>query len=109
AVTPAHRKVTAKEFRTWAATWKTAFRLSSQLDPDTITARKRVATQVIKTVAADLGNTVSVCRSSYIHPLILSDWQEGLFRRKWNEAIKRRKIKLLSKAETAALMYLEMN
>ena len=108
AITAEHEKVTAKDFRTWAATWKTAFRLSEQLDPDTTTARKRVSNEVVKTVANDLGNTPTVCRSSYIHPVILSDWSEGNFRSKWNKAAKHRKLSGLSKEETSTLMYLQL-
>lgn len=99
-------RVTAKDFRTWAATWKSAFRLSQQLDPQTQTARKRVANQVVKSVAADLENTPAVCRSSYIHPTILSDWSEGRFRAKWNKARRTKKINGLSIEETATLCYL---
>lgn len=102
----AKKKVTAKDFRTWAATWKTASRLSEQLDPDSITERKKVLLQVIKTVSSDLGNTPTVCRSSYIHPLIISDWEAGSFRKKWNESASSRKIKGLSKEETATLVYI---
>jgi DNA topoisomerase-1 len=104
---PSDKKVTAKDFRTWAATWKAASRLSLQIDPDTITARKKVATQVIKTVASDLGNTVAVCRSSYIHPVVLGDWHEGMFRPKWNSSGKARKVQGLSKDETVVLRYLD--
>jgi len=99
-------KVTAKDFRTWAATWKTAHRLSEQLDPDSLYGRKRVSNEVIKTVASDLGNTPAVCRSSYIHPVILNDWMGGSFRTKWNRARRARKVKGLSKEETATLQYL---
>lgn len=106
-ITPNQNKVTAKDFRTWAATWKTAFRLSEQLDPDTDTARKRVANEVIKTVSSDLGNTPAVCRSSYIHPTILSDWSTGSFRTKWNKASHGRKVKGLSKEETTTLNYIK--
>lgn len=106
-ITADHEKVTAKDFRTWAATSKAASRLSKQLDPDTHTARKRVANEVIKTVAFDLGNTPTVCRSSYIHPTILTDWSEGKFRGKWNKALRSRKLKELSREETATLMYLK--
>lgn len=106
AITAKHIKVTAKDFRTWAATWKTAARLSEQLDPDTVTARKRVVNEIIKTVASDLGNTPTVCRSSYIHPVILSDWASGTFRSKWNRASRTRKLSGLSKEETATLAYL---
>ncbi|MGE0589197.1 MAG: DNA topoisomerase IB [Cyclobacteriaceae bacterium] len=107
AITAKNERVTAKDFRTWAATWKAASRLSKQLDPDTATARKRVANEIIKTVAADLGNTPSVCRSSYIHPSILSDWADGKFRSKWNKASKARKVNGLSKEETTTLFYLK--
>lgn len=107
AITPSDFKVTAKDFRTWAATWKTGHRLSEQLDPDTATGRKRVANQIIKTVASDLGNTVAVCRSSYIHPSILNDWSEGIFRKKWNKSSKARKLRGLSKEETVTMVYLK--
>ena len=107
AITADHEKVTAKDFRTWAATWKAASRLAKQLDPDTATARKRVSNEVVKTVAFDLGNTPTVCRSSYIHPIILSDWMEGNFRSKWNRANRSRKSSGLSKEETATLQYLK--
>jgi DNA topoisomerase-1 len=106
-ITASQNKVTAKDFRTWAATWKTASRLSEQLDPDTVTARKRVANEVVKTVASDLGNTPTVCRSSYIHPIVLSDWLEGRFRSKWNKATKARKVTGLSKEETSTVEYLK--
>jgi len=106
-ITPSTNKVTAKDFRTWAATWKMGSRLSVQLDPETITARKRVATQIIKTVASDLGNTVAVCRSSYIHPVILTDWNDGKFRQKWNQAKSNRKVKYLSKDEVVITKYLD--
>lgn len=108
AVTAKRGKVTAKDFRTWAATWKAASRLSEQLDPDSATARKKVANEVVKTVASDLGNTPTVCRSSYIHPIILADWSEGAFRAKWNKASKGRKVNGLSKEETATLQYLSV-
>lgn len=105
-ITSTHGKVTAKDFRTWAATSKAASRLAKQLDPNTQAARKRVANEVVKTVASDLGNTPTVCRSSYIHPSILKDWADGLFRSKWNKAAKRPGIKGLTKDEVATLNYL---
>ena len=99
-------KVTAKDFRTWAATWKAAHRLSQQLDPDTDAARKKVSREVIKTVSSDLGNTPAVCATSYIHPAILSDWSDGAFRSRWNQASRGRKVRGLSKEEAATLNYL---
>lgn len=105
-ITSTHGKVTAKDFRTWAATWKTAFRLSEQLDPDTATARKRVSNEVVKTVSSDLGNTPAVCRSSYIHPSILTDWSDGKFRTNWLKASKKGKLSGLSRAESTTLSYI---
>jgi DNA topoisomerase-1 len=102
-------KVTAKDFRTWAATWKTASRLSGQLDPETVTGRKKVLKNVISTVSDDLGNTPAVCRSSYIHPVILSDWEKETFRKKWSRCTGEKKLKGLSKEETWTLKYLELN
>jgi len=107
AVTPPDYKVTAKDFRTWSATWKTAYRLSRLLDPDTETARKRVVNQVVKTVASDLGNTPAVCKTSYIHPHILEDWAAGSFRGRWNSAARNRTVRGLRKEETATLYYLD--
>jgi len=105
-ITPNNQKVTAKDFRTWAATWKMASRLAKQLDPDTQTARKKIANEVVKTVASDLGNTPAVCRSSYIHPKILSNWTDGKFRTHWNDAVTARKTMRLSKEETTTLAYI---
>jgi len=101
------KKITAKDFRTWAATWKAASRLAGQLDPETKTGRKKVFTKIVKTVSEDLGNTPAVCKSSYIHPRISTDWEEGVFRKKWQKSIKHRKFIGLSKEETATYYYLK--
>ena len=103
---PGKIKPTAKEFRTWAATWKMASRLAEQVDPETKSARTKVANEVARTVASDLGNTLAVCKSSYIHPLILEDWQSGQFRERWNTLLATRKRKGLSKQETQVYNYL---
>lgn len=107
AITAKFGKVTAKDFRTWAATCKAGSRLSRQLDPDTAAGRKKVANEIVRTVALDLGNTPAVCRSSYIHPRILSDWAEGSFRSNWSKASKARRINRLTKEETTTLHYLK--
>ncbi len=106
AITKRGEKVTAKDFRTWAATWKAAHRLSEQLDPDTDVARKKVSKDVIKTVSSDLGNTPAVCATSYIHPAILADWSDGSFRSQWHQAGRGETVNGLSKPESATLRYL---
>jgi len=133
-------KYTAKDFRTWAASWKTGARLamvseasekeiselpelhqeaveksekdgfppyvewcgrylkgteglaklaeSGNLPGDTDKERMATMLAVIDTVAADLGNTRAVCRSSYIRPMFMEDWEERVFLDRWNEAKK---------------------
>ena len=133
-------RYTAKDFRTWAASWKTAARLAMEAEasdseisklPDehrnaeeraeesgfpayitwggrTLkgtaglaklaesgklpgeTEKERSATMlaVIDTVAADLGNTRTVCRSSYIRPMFMNDWESGDFLERWSKAKK---------------------
>ncbi len=133
-----NHRYTAKDFRTWAASWKTASRLAmvSEASEEEIeklpklhdqavkkseesgfppylnwggktlkgaeglsklaeagklpggNEKERSATllAVIDTVAADLGNTRSVCRSSYIRPMFINDWEEGVFMDRWDEA-----------------------
>lgn len=153
-------KYTAKDFRTWAASWKTGARLAmvseasekeiSQLPelhreavensekdgfPPYVewcgrylkgteglaklaesgnlpgeTDKERMATMlaVIDTVAADLGNTRAVCRSSYIRPMFMEDWDDRVFLDRWNEAKKgqiRGENMLLD--ETAAINYMK--
>ena len=39
---------------------------------------KKNIVQAVKAVAEELGNTPSVCRSSYIHPTILTAYSRGL-------------------------------
>jgi DNA topoisomerase-1 len=106
AITKRYGKVTAKDFRTWAATWKTAHRLSERHDPDADKARKKVSKEIVKTVSSDLGNTPAVCVSSYIHPAILEDWDAGTFRAQWNVANQAASVDGLSKHEAATLRYL---
>ncbi len=68
----------AKDFRTWGATLLAAIELAKlgiceddkQIQKNTIKA--------VKKVAKELGNTPSVCRSSYIHPGVFKAYARGL-------------------------------
>ncbi|MDB5408707.1 MAG: topoisomerase [Rhodospirillales bacterium] len=66
--------VTAKDFRTWAAT-NLALIEEAKLHERKPT--KRSAATVVRRVAAQLGNTPAVCRKSYIHPRVLSCYLDG--------------------------------
>ena len=62
---------------------------------------------VIDTVAADLGNTRSVCRSSYIRPMFINDWEEGVFMDRWDEARNgKSRGRKLESDENAAINYM---
>jgi DNA topoisomerase IB len=68
----------AKDFRTWNATVLAAVALSAQSGrPSGSTARKRVVSEAIKTVAAYLGNTPAVCRASYVDPRVIDRFDAG--------------------------------
>ena len=152
-------RYTAKDFRTWAASWKTAARLAmvSEVNDDQMeelvklheeagiraeetgfpaylswmgrtlkgteglsklanskklpgeTEKERNATMlaVIDTVAADLGNTRAVCRSSYIRPMFMDDWESGIFLERWENAKGgKNRGKELSLDETTAINYM---
>jgi DNA topoisomerase-1 len=59
---------TAKDFRTWHATVH-ALELVRQPPPEG--SARRSAKEILGEVAARLGNTVAVCRKSYVHPQVL--------------------------------------
>jgi DNA topoisomerase-1 len=68
---------TAKDFRTWAATVLAVIELSQLETATGETAKKRGLAKAIKQVAARLGNTPTVCRSSYVHPEVLASYLDG--------------------------------
>jgi DNA topoisomerase IB len=68
----------AKEFRTWNATVLAAIALAAQPRPaGGNTARKRAVAESIRTVAAYLGNTPTVCRASYVDPRVIDRFHAG--------------------------------
>ena len=68
---------TAKDFRTWAGTVSAARALCREQKPLTKSEAKRVITRCVKAVAGVLGNSASVCRSSYVHPGIFAAYELG--------------------------------
>jgi DNA topoisomerase-1 len=68
---------TAKEIRTWGGSVR-AFRLLREAGPvSSAREAKRRITECIREVAAHLGNTPAVCRSSYVHPVVLEAYEDG--------------------------------
>jgi DNA topoisomerase-1 len=69
--------ITAKDFRTWAATNLAVLEIIELHEPKP--TKKGVVT-VVKRVAGQLGNTPAICRKSYIHPRVLSSYLDGSLR-----------------------------
>lgn len=67
----------SKHFRTWAATVAAASELREVGLPQTKRETAQTLNAVIDRVAKRLGNTRSVCRNSYIHPLVVERWLAG--------------------------------
>src|SRR4051794_31536099 len=72
---------TAKDFRTWGGTLTAAVSFAERARrdgfPETKTDEKRSVTAVMRRVAAELGNTPSVCRASYVSPAVIDQYLEG--------------------------------
>ncbi|GAA0618948.1 DNA topoisomerase IB [Brevundimonas kwangchunensis] len=67
----------AKDFRTWAGTVSAARALREAEPPTSATDAKRKITVCVKAVAGLLGNTPTVCRSSYVHPKVFELYESG--------------------------------
>jgi len=104
---------TAKDFRTWGGTLIALHLLAAQDVPrkDDGSVNRRVATALCNTVvtrvAGALRNTPTVCRKSYIDPIVFDAWEDGrLLRaagnargpRQWEQAA----LRLLRAARRAA-------
>ena len=70
---------TAKDFRTWGASLRAIALLARTPLPESRAERacKACITTAIKTVAAELANTPTVCRKSYINPIVFDAWRRG--------------------------------
>lgn len=67
----------AKDFRTWAGTVSAARALREVDPPTSPTEAKRRITVCVKAVAGLLGNTPTVCRTSYVHPRVFDLFEDG--------------------------------
>ena len=63
---------TAKDFRTWSGTVLAFLALKSIGCCDTQTETRQKIVEALDIVAGQLGNTRAVCKKYYVHPLILS-------------------------------------
>lgn len=67
----------SKHFRTWGGTVLAASVLAGVELPETKAATQRALNAAIDAVSGRLGNTRTVCRNCYIHPLVFEAWEAG--------------------------------
>jgi DNA topoisomerase I len=71
------RDITAKDFRTWGASAYAVKLLEVIEYPDNEKEIKKNVNNVIKLVAQKLGNTVSVCKKHYLHPIVVKAYTDN--------------------------------
>jgi DNA topoisomerase I len=70
-------EITAKDFRTWAATNLAVLALQGLEVFDSHAKAKKNVLQAVESVAKMLGNTPAICRKCYIHPAIFNGYLDG--------------------------------
>jgi DNA topoisomerase-1 len=62
----------AKDFRTWGGTLRAATVLAELGPPRSPADARRNVALAMRLVSAELGNTPTVCRASYVHPMVIA-------------------------------------
>lgn len=75
---------TSKDFRTWTGTVQCLLSLRAIGPFESQAQMKRNLVQAIDTVAECLGNTRTVCRKHYIHPVVLGSYEQQKLERYLN-------------------------
>ena len=70
-------EITAKDFRTWAATNLAAAALKELAAFESQAHAKKNLVQAVEHVAMKLGNTPAICRKCYIHPAVFEGYLDG--------------------------------
>jgi DNA topoisomerase-1 len=71
-------RYTSKDIRTWGGTVRAATILADIGPADTRREAEKNIVLACKLVSTELGNTPAVCRSAYIHPVVLEQYLEGI-------------------------------
>lgn len=98
----------AKDFRTWGATLLAAIYLAEiGVTSEERQIQKNIV-RAVKRVAEELGNTPAVCRGSYIHPVILRAYTQGLVLDSFTPRRSRRAKRISDEFEPAEASLLEL-
>lgn len=65
-------KFSAKDFRTWGGTLRAATVLAELGPARSETEAKRNVALAMRLVSSELGNTPTICRKSYVHPMVVA-------------------------------------
>jgi DNA topoisomerase-1 len=93
---------TAKDFRTWKASALAAGILFTHRDAEKIVVRKRIIKEAIAMVAAELGNTPTICRKYYVHAGLMEAFLEGQLPQLFQAYRSRRRRSLIADEEILA-------
>ena len=99
---------TAKDFRTWCATLRAIALMAATPLPEPVNGKvseralKTLIVAAIKKIAAELRNTPTVARKSYINPVVFTAWRDGSL----HKAISEKLAGAPRKAEKLALAFL---
>ncbi len=94
---------TAKDFRTWFGSlifFEALSTLENSSDPD---VRNKNILQALDRVAEDLGNSRTTCRKYYVHPVLISDYEEGKLQKAFPVMKEKKDSKYFSAAEKVLL------
>ena len=62
----------AKDFRTWGGTLRAATVLAELGAANSDAEAKRNVAVAMRLVSSELGNTATICRTSYVHPMVIA-------------------------------------
>lgn len=68
---------TAKDFRTWGGTLEALRQLACLSKENPEMPRKKIIVAALDAVASKLGNTRAVCKSAYVYPALLAEFEEN--------------------------------
>ena len=94
----ASRQFSAKDFRTLAGTVLAARALREQKPCSSKAQLKRAVNEVLEFVSSRLGNTIAVCRKSYVHPAVFSAYEHSLLGRGSSSRMREERLVFRSRA-----------
>lgn len=76
---------TAKDFRTWSGTVNALIAFKEIGYAETNTEYKKKVKEALERVASHLGNTSTVCRKYYVHPLVINLYENNTIKKYLDE------------------------